>query len=487
MSTTKGPKVNYSRRNITTRDNLGINAAGTSFQAELCPVINTVTPRAFYWAFAVWNYYDYWQNYKTEKRSIKEFEEDFLKRNDYFFVMATILTPGADMSNLVGIDHCTEDAKRDGPYMYNRKYFKSHYGGMQYYIPGCYTLGFITETDNERNMLPFPKLTEKIGLPIALAFEKTISDTEYYHRYRLADVPVPKPVLEELGKAISLSMKNMEECKQLLRDAFFQPTKTILFNNEKLIQSKDYLLFINEMYGLRNVKSPQMRRILYDYFYPGGEHEKDLPQELRKIASSWEVAVGRQYFALSIELIWKYMLLELTAPMKMETWIGRCLGDSKWSIDIYRPLESVLNKTDFDYEKREKMLSAGFRNSKNVSKNIENALLVMLSLYDRFKDRSDVIEEQLHIGGAISVATMMKKIDDFRNRPISDFLVFLMTDWVIKRHEEVAFRKMIEGRDGFFVEKIDGRYYHRFDSYPDYSGNRMLQLTSVMKDLGMVN
>lgn len=91
METTKGPRINYSHRNFTTRDNLGINSAGTSYQADLCPVINTVTPRAFYWAFAVWNYYDYWLNYRTEKKSVNDFEVNFLKRNDYFFVLANLL------------------------------------------------------------------------------------------------------------------------------------------------------------------------------------------------------------------------------------------------------------------------------------------------------------------------------------------------------------------------------------------------------------
>ena len=90
---TKGPKINYSNRNFTTRDNLGINAAGTSFQAELCPVINTVTPRAFYWAFATWNYYDYWQNYKTDKRSLNDFEVKKLSRSQNVTLIPKLYNP----------------------------------------------------------------------------------------------------------------------------------------------------------------------------------------------------------------------------------------------------------------------------------------------------------------------------------------------------------------------------------------------------------
>ncbi len=51
-----GPKLNNISRNFTSRDSLGIDGVSTTMSAELCPVINTVTPRAFYWPFMVWIY-----------------------------------------------------------------------------------------------------------------------------------------------------------------------------------------------------------------------------------------------------------------------------------------------------------------------------------------------------------------------------------------------------------------------------------------------
>ena len=483
---TKGPKINYSNRNFTTRDNLGINAAGTTFQAELSPVINTVTPRAFYWVFAVWNYYDYWQNYKTRERSVGDFEQNFLKRNDYFFVLANLMTDGSDRDNLVGKENCRADSKLKGPFPFNRKYFRSSYGGMQYYIPGCFSLGLVTSTDNEGNKLSFPKITEKKGVPIAVAFENVIKDTEYYKRYRLNDIPVPKPVLEELGRAISLSMEGMDECKALLREVLFQPTKNILFNNEKLIQSKDYLLFTNEKYGIKYYNSAQMRRVLFDYFCPGGEHEEELPPELHDIATAWEVAMGRQYFTLSLELIWKYMLLELTTPMFLERWIEQCFVDSKWTVDLHAELKTIADKAKFDFEEREKRITTGYRNSSDVSRNIENALLIMLSVCNRFKGRNDITQEQLAVGTPVSVADMIREVQNYQDKPIADFLAFIMSEWILRRHEQVAFGKMMEGRDGYFIERVDNRYYHKVDSSPDFAGNRMMQLKSVMADLDML-
>ena len=54
----KGPQLNKLKKNFTTRDSLGIEGVATSIAADICPVVTTVTPRAFYWPFLVWIYYD---------------------------------------------------------------------------------------------------------------------------------------------------------------------------------------------------------------------------------------------------------------------------------------------------------------------------------------------------------------------------------------------------------------------------------------------
>ena len=49
----KGPILNDISKSFTTRDNLGIEGVATTIQASICPIINTVTPRVFYWPFLV--------------------------------------------------------------------------------------------------------------------------------------------------------------------------------------------------------------------------------------------------------------------------------------------------------------------------------------------------------------------------------------------------------------------------------------------------
>lgn len=148
----KGPKLNNISKNFTTRDSLGIEGVSTSIQAEICPIVNTVTPRAFYWPFMVWIYYDFYKYSGIPDHTIDAFDA-YLKRQDYFFVLATLLTEGADQDNLVGKQQSQIDIDENpnGPYPYNPAYFKTRYGGMQYYNAGCLSMYFITAEDPENN------------------------------------------------------------------------------------------------------------------------------------------------------------------------------------------------------------------------------------------------------------------------------------------------------------------------------------------------
>ena len=119
-----GPYLNKIEKNFTTRDSLGIDGVATSMSADLCPVVTTVTPRAFYWPFMVWIYYDFYKYSGIEERTVSAFDR-YLKRQDYFFVLATLLNENSDRKNLVGVTQSQIDLEEsDGPYLYNPKYLK---------------------------------------------------------------------------------------------------------------------------------------------------------------------------------------------------------------------------------------------------------------------------------------------------------------------------------------------------------------------------
>ena len=127
----KGPKLNNISKSFTTRDSLGIEGVEASIQADICPVVNTVTPRAFYWPFLAWIYYDFYKYSGIPEHTYSSFDA-YLKRQDYFFVLATLLTKDSDQTNVVGKQKTQENIEKDpdGPYFFDPTYFKTAYPGQ---------------------------------------------------------------------------------------------------------------------------------------------------------------------------------------------------------------------------------------------------------------------------------------------------------------------------------------------------------------------
>lgn len=484
----KGPKLNNTNRNFTTRDNLGIGSATTSIQAELCPIINTVTPRAFYWIFMVWNYYDFLMNVDKSKWNKTEFDKPFLKKNDYFFVLSNLLVEEPDQYNLVGKEKTDIDIKKnpEGPYPYNRDYFVSTYGGMQYYNAGCLTMNFITERDDEKTF-GFPRITEKIGKPIALAFESVIKETEYYQKYRLSNKPVPKTVLEELGRKLTLHLDGFDECKRLLREAIFEPKANANLDNCRLIESGKYVELLYNEYGLYNPSLRDMRQALYDYFSPRGEYKYPIIDFLQNIANDWEIVVGRQYLVIGIELIWKYMIEIISTPLSLNEWIKQSIDSSIWTIDYNLSLNEIVPLCDFAFEEREAFIDKGRGRSKDIELNVENGIKIMLSVYNRFRERKELNQDYLKFGEEVSISSLIDLVEEYRERPLKDFVGYVMSEWIVKQHHITAFNKMIENRDGYYFEYIDGLYIQKeWKPSPAFQDIRLINLISVMEDLDML-
>lgn len=479
--------MNKTGYNFTARDNLGIEGATASIQADLCPVINTVTPRAFYWPFMVWNYYDYHVNYKTENKTSSDFDKNFLKKNDYFMVMANLIADN-DQYNLVGKTRALENLANTSVtmYPYDRTYFKTTFGGMQYYNAGCLTMGFITDEDGEGNHFSLARLTKEVGEPMALAFAKVIENTEYYKNYRLIDAEVPYAVLQELGQVLKFNLDGFDEVKMLLKDALFTPKNNARLNNENLIKSSEYIKFIYFQYGITNPTLYEMRRVLFDYFSPRGE-AKPYDEALTGIINNWEIVVGRQYLTMAVELMWKYMLWELNDAATLKKWVEKCLNRDNWNIYPDKPLKTLLPVCNYDFEEREKMISTGSGASKNYHANIEIGLKILLSLYNRFVNRDELNINYLNEGDDVSISALIKLVDKFRDKPIIEFIQYIMVKWIVKRHEFVAQEKLLQNHDGFYFEIIDGLYIHTgYFTEPRFKGIRIIQLMQVMKDLDML-
>lgn len=491
----KGPKFNKLSDKINTRDNLGINGVAASMQGELCPVVNTVTPRAFYWPFMVWNYYDFFENSSITEHTTKVFDEQFLKINDYYFVLSNLITENPDRYNLVGQDKTGADLRNNpnGPFPFNSEYFVTRFGGMQYYNAGCLTMGYTTETTKENETLKMPHPTKALGEPMAKAFEEVIKDTEYYKEYRGKNTLVPRSVLQELGEVLTLDMRNFEECKRLLRESLFSPKANIKLNNKYLIQSAEYAKFIYKTCpsfrgkSLAEFRLADMREVLFDYYSPAGACKYEHDHALDYIMMRWEVVVGRQYFTMALELIWKHLMKALEAPMSGSDWYRAAVETSNHKNQLDHNLSEYIDACNYGFTEREKMISKGAGRAKNTKDNFDTAIQLLLSLYNRFNNREDVDKVLLKYGDEISLVSLINLIEEYKGKSVGKFLQYITENWIIKQHKTTALNKTIQGRDSFFFEEIEkGLYSRRAEPTPEFQGIRIVQLMQVMMDLDML-
>lgn len=487
----RGPILNDISRSFTTRDSLGIEGVATTIQASICPIINTVTPRVFYWPFLVWIYYDYYRYSGVEKVSSDTFSA-YLKRQDYFFIMANLLTEGSDQTGLNGKQQTLKDIDQapKGPYSYNPSYFKSNYGGMQYYNAGCLSMYFIVDRDPENDKpLSVPKFTKE-GEQLALAFQSVIKDTHYYKQYRTRNTPVPRNVLEEYGRVIRFDFQGFTKCKEIMKKHFFEDTRAIQLQarSELLTESREYVELMVRHYNIPQMRGLELRRALYDYRING--IKIIIPDTLRAVAHKWEIATGRQYFTLGLEMIWKKMLEQLSFPMTKVEWIRSVFSNSKFSLALQKPLINVIDESYMFFDDIEEAISYAIRSQK-MEECVENGLRIILSVYSRFSERTDLGDEKafMEYGAdtqSIAMIELFEKVKEYSEQPCAAFLQFIMEEWLIEQHFITAFGKMLQGRDGFYYELIDGKYIRKNYFYIDFQGIRLTSLAQVMRDLDIL-
>ena len=149
-------------------------------------------------------------------------------------------------------------------------------------------------------------------------------------------------------------------------------------------------------------------------------------------------------------------------------------------------ISNFIDECNYSFLEREELVLRGAGNSSNIDSNIENAIKVIFSIYNRFKNREDLNKSYLEYGDDVSIASMIRLVDEFVDLKIKEFVAHIMKNWIVERHERVALNKMSGGRDGYFIERIDNMYIRRATVSPEFQGIRLIQLMQVMKDLDMI-
>ncbi len=483
----RGPKLNNISKNFTTRDSLGIEGVAATIQGEVCPIVNTVTPRAFYWPFMVWIYYDFYKYSGIEDYNYTAFDQ-YLKRQDYFFVLATLLTEGSDQVGLVGKQQTELDILNNpvGPYAFNPRYFKTRFGGMQYYNAGCLSMYFVTDHDDSTGKeYALPRLSQH-GEKLAKAFENVISNTRYYKEYRRNDKLVPKDVLEEYGQVIDFGLKGFDECKTILREYLFEKFSV---RSELLSDNGKYIKYIIDNYGVKDWNRAICRQMFFDFELSNGD-KIQIPDDLTVVSRRWEIVVGRQYFTTGLEMIWKFILEILNEPLTANEWIESIFSESDFSYDIEGEVAAILPECNYSYSDREEIISAASHNQ-NQRHMLENGIKIILSTYNRFYNRSELGDERNFFdygsdSNSVPFSELFETVEEYKTESIKKLMVYVIKNWIIEQHYATAFEKMLQNRDGFYFEIVDDRYVKKHDFDMRFQDIRMTSLKQVMTDIDML-
>lgn len=485
MNGYNGPIINKENSNPTTRDPLGIEGAVTTMGGYLSPLVTTVTPKPFIWIFLVWCYYDVYNNQSIIPYTNRNVEK-YIKRQNFFLCLAAHLVHKYENQSFPGITYMSNlDCERLNSFKYDENYIRG-LGTNNYYFGAIDRMELVVSQDRATFDVYNPRRIRKEGERLALAFDKVISQTEYYKNYRLYDIEVPKTVLIELGNKVSSNLEGFDECRQILIENLFSKN-----GSENLSKSRDYLNYVLKTQNIKLDDELKCREVLYEYYSPRGELNYSLPEELMTIANGWEVLVGRQYFTVGLQMIWKRMIevLPTNNPITINEWIGECFADQDF-FEMTEEVSAVIEKLSLGFDEREAII----RESRNREKNriIKNGISLILSVFKRFEKRTDIPDEIQKFfvigdnGGSISLDMFFRLVKQFENKTIKEFAYYIMTNYLINQHWKTAIGKLIEGQDKFYFEVIgEDKYCGIVGRDYDYGfqGIRMVELFSVMKDL----
>lgn len=474
------PHFNSTYRKFTKRDTLGLQSLSSTIQGKICPIVNAVTPHPFYWAFLVWNYYHFYSLPENKNKLDKEFDETFVKRNDFYFVLSNFLNSN-NMDGIAGqtkVKNEFEDKRESPVFEFYPKYYKSHFGGMQYYNFGCFKAGFVVEDLTKINING-----NSNGAKLTRAFDEVIKNTTVYKEYisqnKLLE-NVEKDALIELGKCLTLKMDNMDEVKKILYSALFPKDYYQGFPN-LLTSVEEYIKLLIE-YGFIEKDGPFDRQIAKRLLYGDAEPAIFSKAKLTKHqiieAIRWELVIANQYYVSCMEMLWQYLLSILFVPVTQEEWITNAI-DSSNDLSLDEPLSSYDKVLSFD-----EMENAV---TNNLGKDtLSSVLSVLMSIVNRFKKETKKFD-YLKIGDKMEfcVFSLINKINGGVFKNVRELFEYLLKVHVIDNHERVAIEKRYQGRDGFLFEKVDNLYRSRGMNITISSPSlRIVNVFSVLKELG---
>lgn len=494
-----GPRWTESSLNtIVGEDHLGIRSVAIAMAERLQSGITSITPRARYYSFFAWVLHDFIQT--QSDKSVTNFKR-FLKRQEWYYILANLAeaahaeyTP----TGVVGITKGTEIWNKGlAEFPVYENYLKNAFGGYNVYRNVMKLLG-ITVVGDANLGVQIDRLTES-GQELAEAFQHTVAHTKYFTDWRHKEnAEVPASVLLEFGQVAGLSRLSQpaSQDRELLERLFTSDSTDDEYKQLRS-QSLAYYRYIVKRMNGQPLNQVAWRRCMYNYSY--GNQERvgfgQVPSQYHDAALGWEIFQGRQLLTYSLESMWCYVLDVMSRrPYATEHLISEVLSAlEQRGISIEDPVEDVIRDAlPLPMEVRDDYVLGITSEDPSVADRVWNPLLVMLDVALHFSDRSrfrELHHEFLRMGerGHISLSTFEFDLYRYMDKPVSQYLEFLIRYYILEQHQHVALNKILgTGNDTYHFVENDGKLDFLHPDYPVFNAFRVGQAMSVLKDLGFL-
>ena len=467
----KGPIINKHKGKNVPRDPLGILGVSQSIVDEICPIINSVTPNAFYWIFLNWIYYDYYAIRRLDLNS-KIKIDDYIKTLNYFMVLGNKLN-NVNYNSMMGNQYFTKLLENSSDaYSYDEKYI-ANLTTIYYYNGALYTARLISNFDKDGNNLGHIVFCKK-GENLAVSIYDLIKETKFYKEYILKNnyENVPASVIKEFAEIASFKMEKLTKAKELLRFDFFNECKELTIH-EKLIKH-----FYYDM-NMKDINEKDLRKYLCNYYSPRWDNN-DIEPELKQTIARWEVLVNRHFFVTTLYLLFSDFIMDLhTTEYKkyIEEFVSN-LDDIK--------LVDFLNSNKIRSDEIMSILA-----KKKKENSLIDVLKIFSTIYYSLNNRDDIDTNALlkdNYGTSISLDKMLNDIEKYKNKTLKEYVIYVINEYIVNQHLKTARRKFLYGENNYYFT-IEGEMIYKvnYDSLDMGLQNmRINQTISVMKDLDML-
>ncbi len=309
---------------ITTRamDPLGMSRVSGRITNELLTGITTMTSRARYYSFYIWNLFDV--NKDSDIERTDQFTRAFYNR-ERVFMMACIAHQHS--TDDVKLDHSSILGSIRGQRVWRESsnrirmtfpFLANRLGGYGYYYRSSLANLGLTKYKNGRDTVT------DLGKKVALSFEKSIEDLNYSRNINRNSIT--KKYLSRIGERSCLCLLPQKIRERiLLQDIFFGLIKEAQ-NNYYAKKRKDTLsliLYCTQQGNKYGINIDDREFINYTYFQQMSNDKRcvhvDLPDPLINIKEHWRMFAVHDYFSYACESFLSGFLTMLDIHRRFDT------------------------------------------------------------------------------------------------------------------------------------------------------------------------